>query len=241
MTSTRTILSIVACLASATIAQVAAVPAPTTSVARPALATRPAEPYVNEIRKFEAADATTLPAAGGIVFVGSSTFRIWDTAAALPELSIINRGFGGSHMEDVLQYADRIVTKYRPTLVVLYEGDNDLKFGKSPAVVMRQIRQFADLLARQTPRPRLALVSVKPSPARAMLMPQMNELNAMQKAFADENPQWAAYLDMVSLTLDAQGQPRPELYRADGLHLNAAGYVLWTDAMRPALEKLLRE
>lgn len=208
---------------------------PTTSPAATHAAT---EPFADELALFEADDARAAFAPGGVVFVGSSTVRLWDTAAAFPELRSVNRGFGGSQMEHALRHARELVTKHKPRLVVLYEGDNDLDAGKTPATVADEVRRFIERLAAECPDAKLVILSVKPSIARLHLRPQQDDLNARFRALADASAGRVAYFDGVGLLLDDAGQPRPECYVEDGLHLSAAGYGRWNTALRPTLAEL---
>ena len=215
---------------------------PTTTIAPMATiapATRP--DFLGEIEKFEADDAVRMLSTGGVVFYGSSTIRLWETGESFPELPTINRGFGGSQMHQALMYDDRVVFKYQPKVVVLYEGDNDLQSGKEPARIGGEITQFAGDLHTKLPAARLVMISVKPSPSRWRLQPKMTEVNVIQKAYADANASWVTYLDTVPLMLGENGEPRPELYRPDRLHMTDAGYARWNDALRPVLDKLMKD
>ncbi len=130
---------------------------------RRVLADEPAVRFEAEIRDFERYDAEHPWPAGGILFVGSSTIRRWDLAQSFPDLPTLNRGFGGSQLSDVLHYFDRIVVPYRPRVVVLYEGDNDLAAGETAEQVVAELRQFVTRLRETLPGTRLIVVSIKPS------------------------------------------------------------------------------
>ena len=197
----------------------------------------PPETWEGEIRAFEEEDRRSPPPAGGIVFTGSSSIRMWTTLAAdMAPLAVLNRGFGGSQAHQALFFAPRIVLPYRPRGVVLYAGENDLegRTGKTPEHVLAEVAAFADLLSREVPRARLYLLSVKPSPARRRRWPLMRRLNALLAAFAREDPR-RAWVDIATPSFDSRGRRRRELYLEDGLHLSPAGYVLWTTVLRPRL------
>lgn len=180
---------------------------------------------------FAAADAAQRPAPGGIVFVGSSSIRLWsDLETQFGERRIVKRGFGGSSMADCARYADRLVVPYRPRLVVVYAGDNDLAEGRTPAQVLDSYARFVEAVQAALPDTRIAYLSIKPSPRRAALMPAMRETNAAIAAWSRRDPR-LDFIDVYSPMLDGDGRPRPELFRADALHLNAAGYRLWKEAI----------
>lgn len=190
-----------------------------------------------DIAAFEAEDSRVRRMPGAVVFVGSSSFRLWTTLHEdLPGVVAINRGYGGSRVYDSVHYADRIVTPYQPRAVVFYAGDNDLQEGRTP----RQVAQdFATFVARvRTAQPKLPIgfVSIKPSPVRAHLLPQVREANVLIREYAAAHQ--VAYLDVYTPMLDAQGLPREELFVADRLHMNEKGYAIWARVIGPWLHGL---
>jgi len=193
-------------------------------------------PYEGEIRAFEAQDARGWPPANSIVFIGSSTINRWDgLAAAFPNYHVLNRGFGGSQTSDALFFVDRIATPYRPPLVVFYEGDNDLAGGKSIDQIFADTTNFFARVQIKSPNTQILYVSVKPSPSRASLMPAMAALNAKVREFTDGNPK-LHYADIHTPMLNTSGQPRPELFVSDNLHMSASGYALWTSILGPVVD-----
>jgi lysophospholipase L1-like esterase len=193
--------------------------------------------FENEIRAFEAADRTTMPDTGGVLFVGSSSMRLWpDVARDFPGVPVINRGFGGSTVAEVVNYARRIVVPYRPRLIVLYAGDNDLQMGLEPREVLTDYRRFVHVVRHELPRTRIAYVSVKPSPSRWALADAMRETNALIRA-ETERDSLQTFVDIFTPMLGANGRPRPELYVADSLHMTPAGYALWRERLAPVLRR----
>ena len=190
-------------------------------------------PFEPEILAFEAADRASPPKQGGVVFAGSSTFRLWaNTAADFPGVPLLNRGFGGSTLPDLLQVAPRIVLPYRPHLIMLYEGDNDLSAGRTPADVLSDYRSFVRLVRQQLPATRITFVSIKPSPSRWAIVDKMREANRLvQQEVARDTLQ--AYVDLFTPMIGANGHPRPELFGPDSLHMTRAGYLLWRERLAP--------
>jgi lysophospholipase L1-like esterase len=198
-------------------------------------ATPDAPAFEPEIRAFEAADRSRPPAPGGVVFVGSSSIKNWTTVAAdFPNLPVLNRGFGGSTLADVVHYQDRIVLPYRPHLVVLYAGDNDLAQGRTPEQVVADYRAFVARLRSALPATRLAYISIKPSPSRRQFMALARETNQRIRAETAKES-LTTYVDVFSPMLNAAGQPRPELFVADSLHMTRAGYLLWRSLLQPVV------
>lgn len=193
-----------------------------------------ANKWEKDIEKFEKEDAKQMPEKNGIEFVGSSTIRFWEVKKYFPDLPVFNRGFGGSEMSDAALYEPRIVSKYQPRLVVLYEGDNDLNAGASVDSVVENYKKFADELHAESPSTKMIVISIKPSPSRWKLQDKMTEANRRIKADA-ESRGWVTYFNAVPLLLGQDGTPPKGLYRADGLHMNDNGYKLWSDAIRPLL------
>lgn len=192
-------------------------------------------PFAAEIRDFAAADRVHPPPKHGLLFVGSSSVRMWESLATdFPRDSVINRGFGGSELSDVVRYADRIVIPHEPRIVVVYAGDNDLAAGKSPERVLADYRALVELLRARLPSTPVVFVSIKPSLARAALVPAMRRANALVEAYTRADPR-LRYADVFTPMLGADGTPRAELFGPDGLHMNAMGYALWTRVLTPLL------
>lgn len=190
--------------------------------------------WEGEIRRFEEADSLHPPPRGAVLFVGSSSIRFWDSAERdFPGVTIVRRGFGGSEMADVLHFAGRIVLPYAPRTIVLYAGDNDLAAGRTPRQVFDDYRRFVQLVGARLPGTRVVFVAVKPSLARWKLAGRMRRANALVRGYAARDPRRLAYVDVFTPMLDARGRPRAELFREDGLHMNARGYALWTELLTP--------
>jgi lysophospholipase L1-like esterase len=208
----------------------------TSSHTRSATATAPAAdstPFEPEIRAFEAADHTSPPPLGGVVFVGSSSIKNWTNMATdFPTVPILNRGFGGSTLADVVHYVDRVVLPYHPRLVVLYAGDNDLPLGHTADQVLAEYRAFVARVRSAQPDVRIVFVSIKPSPSRRAYLDVAREANRrIEGDIAGDS--LASYVDVFTPMLGPTGQPRPELFLADSLHMTRAGYLLWRRLLMP--------
>jgi lysophospholipase L1-like esterase len=191
------------------------------------------EPYADEIAKFAAADRVALPPAREVLFVGSSTIRIWPALASdFAGVPVIQRGLGGSELSDIVHYASRIVIPYKPRLIVLYAGDNDLAAGKKPETVFCEYKEFVHVVESALPDTRIAFVSIKPSLARWALVDRVRSTNSMISNFAGQDRR-LLYIDVFTSMLGADGKPRKELFVEDGLHMNGAGYSIWRDILNP--------
>jgi lysophospholipase L1-like esterase len=188
-----------------------------------------------EIRAFETHDRATPPPVGGIVFVGSSSIKNWvDVAKDFPGRRVLNRGFGGSTLADVRYYEDRVVLRYKPRLVVLYAGDNDLAMGRSPEQALRDYQAFVAHLRAMQPGTRLIYLSIKPSPARRALLGAARKANELIRSEIRRDS-LSSYLDVAGPMLDPGGQPRAELFSPDSLHMNRSGYLLWRRLLQPLI------
>lgn len=189
-----------------------------------------------EIRAFERADLQSPPPPHPLLFVGSSTLRGWtDLAAAFPAYAVLNRGFGGSQLSDVLELFDRVILPYHAPLILIYEGDNDLASGKSVDRVFQDWIQLAARIEAQLPDATLAFISVKPSPSRLAYLERQAELNDRIRQHLAGHPR-RLFIDVFHPMLDDAGQPRRDLFVGDLLHLNAAGYALWTSILGPVID-----
>ena len=210
------------------------------------LAVVPVRSFVNEprlwewqVRGYERADREAPPPSGGIVFTGSSTIRLWSRLAEdMAPLPVLNRGFGGAQLDQVLHYAPRLVARHDPRTVVLYAGDNDLSplTGKDADSVARDFGRFLSWLRRELPETRLVVVSIKPTPLRRAQWPEQQRANDLVRKRAEADP-LTRFVDVSAARLDDDGRPRRSLYRWDGLHLSDEGYRVWTGLLRPALAR----
>ncbi|MBA4266375.1 MAG: GDSL family lipase, partial [Comamonadaceae bacterium] len=122
--------------------------------------------WQSSLDAFAAADRVSAPAQGGVVFVGSSSIRLWkdleDSFEKHP--TVVKRGFGGSQLRDCVELVDQLVLSYKPKLVVVYAGENDLAEGSTPQQVLERFETFVQKIKAALPETRVAFVSIKPSP-----------------------------------------------------------------------------
>ncbi len=207
------------------------------SVLLPAARVQAQDPsrFEADIQAFERADLTTPPPENPVLFVGSSSIRMWTSLAAdFPDYPVMNRGFGGSYMSDLLYYFDRVVAVYNPAFILVYEGDNDLAGGKSVEQVYADYLEFVAMVDAQLPNADVAFIATKPSPSRAQFLEVTRQLNERLEELASTDSRlW--FIDVFTPMLNESGQPRPELFGSDMLHMNATGYDLWQSIVEPVL------
>lgn len=203
---------------------------------------QPADPdpnrFAEDIKDFVAWDRKNAVPADPILFVGSSSIRMWKTRESFPDLPVINRGFGGSHISDVIHFSDRVVLPYTPKLIVFYAGDNDTAGGKKAARIFRDYRRFVRKVHNELPDTSIIFIPIKPSGSRWALWPEMKKANDLIESFSGKD-RHLFFADLATPLLDANGKPDDSLFRNDRLHLNDKGYKAWSDALGPVIEKAL--
>lgn len=192
--------------------------------------------WETEIAAFETADRTNPPPKKAILFIGSSSIRLWKTLAQdFPRHNVINRGFGGSEIADSVQYAERIVIPAEPRLIVLYAGGNDIHGGKSPEQVFADFKSFIAKVHAKLPRTRIAYISIAPNPARWAQVERVRATNKLIADYARKNSRRLDFIDVFPHMLGSDGLPKPDIYAPDRLHMNTNGYKLWTGLVQKHL------
>jgi lysophospholipase L1-like esterase len=193
--------------------------------------------FENEVKAYEAKDREKMPARGGVLFTGSSTFTLWgaDLEREFRAHQAINRAIGGSTMAEINHYTKRLVTRYRPRCVIVYCGTNDLASGQTPLQVRDEYLRFVEAVQKELPKVEIALVSPVVAPSRVEHAAAFRETNRLLKNLCD-NENRCYFLDFSGLLLDEKGQPRAEFYGPDQLHMNPAGYARWAPLLHRFLE-----
>lgn len=199
------------------------------------LATHDSAKWEPEIQKFEQADRASPPPRDGIVFVGSSSIRLWTTLAQdFPGKPVFNRGFGGSQLADSVNFAERIISPYAPKQVVIYAGVNDIHAGKSPEVVFGDFVALVTKIHRELPKARVLFIALSTNPSRWSEVDQVREVNRRAARYCSQHD-WLTFVDTFSLMLGPDGKPLPDIFVSDRLHMNARGYAIWREAIAPLL------
>jgi len=202
---------------------------PTNSVAR-----QDSSKWESEIAAFEASDRTNPPPKNCIVFVGSSSIRLWSTLGSdFPGLPVVNRGFGGSELADSVNLADRIIIPYQPRQVVIYAGANDVAAGKGLEIVFGDFVALVSKIRQHLPNAKVAFIASAPNPKRWAIVEKVKKLNALVEAYCAQHQ--LVFIDVFPLMLGSDGLPKPDIFREDRLHMNAIGYAIWKQAVAPHL------
>jgi lysophospholipase L1-like esterase len=207
-------------------------------------------PFWNDIQNFKKQDSIHFPPKNAILFLGSSSFTKWtDVQLYFLGYTIINRGFGGSTLLDQIRYANDIIFPYEPKQIIIYCGENDLASSDSVTaqMVFDRFKELYQMIREKTKAP-VAFISLKPSPSRRHLFLKMRGANLMIMLFmAEQDPKAmlrssfysgpAKFIDIQNKMLNEKGEPIPEIFLEDSLHMNEKGYAIWKKEIEPYLIK----
>lgn len=194
--------------------------------------------FEKEIAKMEADAEKNPPPKDSVLFIGSSSIRLWKLSDSFPTRTVLNRGFGGSVLADSVHYAPRLVWPHSPKVVVVYAGDNDIGGGLTPMEVSADFAALVAKIREKLPQTPIVYLSIKPSIKRWALWGKVQEANAKIKAVCDSGEK-LTFVDVGPSMLGEDGKPNPELFVKDGLHMTPAGYAVWTKLLDPVLDRLL--
>jgi hypothetical protein len=221
--------ALLACLWIAAL-QVHAEPAPPPS---PAMAER----FETQVMKYEAEDRVSPPPKDAILFAGDSQFFRWKTIHEdLPEYTLINRGIDSFQLRDMIHYADRLTVPYRPRLIVMHVGGNDVHNGRTPAQVLEDFKTFVSLVRAKLPKVPIIFSSTTPGPARWDEAPQRVETNRVIREYIATQP-GLKFIDLWSAMLTPDGKPREDIWVEDRVHPNHEGYLIRVKLTQPLLGK----
>lgn len=196
--------------------------------------------WERDIRKFASLNRLESPSTRPIVFTGSSSIRFWNSLKQdMAPLPVVNKGFGGSQIHHVTHYAERLILPQNPRAIVFYAGENDIAgmfFGKkkSAAEVLQDFRIFCDKIHAALEDVPIHFIAIKPPKRRIKYWAEMQEANRLIKEFCESDAR-LYFIDIVPAMLDELGQPRLDVFKWDGVHMNEKGYAIWTSVVQPTL------
>lgn len=193
---------------------------------------QPKDRFQKEVNDIVQANAAKPRSDSTIVFTGSSSIRLWEgLQESFPKEKIVNTGFGGSEMSDLLHYKNELILSFNPYKVFIYEGDNDIFNGKKAKKVLRHHKKLVRTLKRKLPSSQLYLIAAKPSPARWKFKPEYEKFNLLLQQYTLKT-EGVEYIDVWSPMLDNGGNPRKDIFIEDKLHMNEEGYEVWNNLFR---------
>lgn len=199
-------------------------------------------PFLDDIQNFDQEDETLEVRSDYVVFVGSTSIARWKTLQEdFKGINVLNRGLEGSALIDVIRYADRIILKYQPKVVVVYGGENDIAmFGSQCSDVFRHLTTLVDLIHRQLPETKILYLSLKPSPERSDCLEMIVRANRLIREYTQTNDH-LFFVDTIQGMLDERGNVRHALFADDGVRLSQEGYDVWAPIIRPHIETALKD
>jgi hypothetical protein len=193
--------------------------------------------FADEIDAFLKTDSVNPPPKNAILFIGSSTFRLWTHVNEhMAPLPAFNRAFGGSRTHEVLYYMDKIVLPYDPRIIVYYCGSNDIAGGVNPEAVLRNFTAFCEKVKAKLPATKIFFVAIAKAPSRIAHWGAMDSANTMIGEYC-RSTENLAFIELNPILFDAGGKPRLELYRDDKLHFKDHVYLELSAIIKPVLEK----
>lgn len=194
-------------------------------------------PFWSEISAFSRQDSQLLPGTGMIVFTGSSSIRLWKSLEQdFHGHRVLNRGFGGSTLPDVIRYAREVILKYKPRQVVIYCGENDLAADSSinGKTVLKRFKSLSGIIHDSLPETKILFIALKPSPSRIRLLEEIRDANRRIRRYIKPR-KYMAYADVFTPMLGPDGLPPERLFVKDRLHMSPEGYKIWTEVVGPLL------
>jgi lysophospholipase L1-like esterase len=195
--------------------------------------------FEKEILAFESRDKGNPPPKGAILFIGSSSIRLWKTLTQdFPQYHVINRGFGGSQISDSIYFTDRIVLPYEPSVIALYAGGNDLNAKKSPETVAADFKTFVAGVRAKLPKTKIAYIAIAGNPARWAQVDKVREANRLIREWT-ATQDGLSFIDVFPHMMGDDGTPKPDIFVADKLHMNEKGYAIWKGVVGDHLKKIV--
>lgn len=193
-------------------------------------------PFSKDIQNFKKKDSIDFPPKKAVLFIGSSTFTKWtDVQTYFPNHTIVNRGFGGSSLPDLIYFVNDVVYPYKPKQVVIYCGENDFAGGATAQIVADRVKQLFDLIREKYPRVQLTYISIKPSPSREKYWTEMKIANKLIAELIAKTKR-ADFINTYDAMFNPDGTIMKDIFLSDNLHMNAKGYALWAPIMEPYLK-----
>jgi len=194
--------------------------------------------YESAIAAFESRDRKTPPGKNSLLFVGSSSIRMWNLKMSWPKYKAVNNGFGGSTLADSIHFFQRHIAPYEARAILIYAGDNDMSRGMDAEGVLADFKKLTDMIESDAPGTPVIFIAIKPSIARWKLWPAMKVANG-KIAVHCQSKKHLHFADIATPSLaTGDGKPDPEIFKSDGLHLNEKGYKQWKQVILPIFKEI---
>lgn len=198
--------------------------------------------YETDIENFRRFDNRNTLAKNPVLFVGSSSIRYWETSKSFPNLPVINRGFGGASLPEIIHYYDDIIKKHSPSIIIVY-CDIDIENGKSPNVAVNAFNELVNKIEKDFPQTQILLLAMKPTLIDDFLGKDVKTNKVITNKMLNEYCEATKnlhYVDITKSMLGSDGHLRSDIFLADGMHLNQLGYALWDPIVRQEIMQLAK-
>lgn len=193
--------------------------------------------YQNDIQTIKQYDKIYAPPKNPILFVGSSSFRLWgDLERTFANYQVLNRGIGGAVIKDISNHIDDLITPYAPRQIFIYVGENDIANQTTSEAVLNNTKKLLTEIRERLPSVPIVYIAMKPSPSREKFLPIVIKANQQIRDYIATKKNMT-FIDVFTPMLTREGKPKPELFLADQLHMNQSGYAIWIKAIKPHLLK----
>ncbi|WP_309640954.1 GDSL-type esterase/lipase family protein [Flavobacterium sp.] len=193
--------------------------------------------FQNDIQTIKQYDKIYAPPKEPILFIGSSSFRLWnDLERTFADYAVLNRGIGGAVIKDITYYIDDLITPYKPRQIFIYVGENDIANEATSETVLKDTKHLLTLIRERLPNAPIVYISIKPSPSREKYLTKVIEANKLIRDYIATQKN-IHFIDVYSLMLTPEGKSKPELFREDNIHMNNLGYDIWIKEIKPYLLK----
>ena len=183
--------------------------------------------YEDEIKGLER-KRDAMPDKSGLIFYGSSSFRLWKSLESdLSAYKAINLGFGGSTLSACSWFFERVMEGFKPTAIIIYAGDNDLGDGRHPEEVFIFFKQLLSQIRIKFGDIPVGFISVKPSFKRWNIINSISYTNKIIEAEIKKEKGKTFFINIHSKMADDAGFPKKDLFQSEGLHINEKGYAIW--------------
>jgi len=195
--------------------------------------------FQGEIERMLAKDKTNPPPRDGILFIGSSIFRLWTgLSEQMAPLPVFNRAFGGSVTGDILEWTDRLVLPYKPRIIVYYCGSNDVSAGESAQAILGRTKQFLKIVGEKAPNTFVYYTAIQKAPEKRDRWDVVDAVNREMERYSHQ-ARHLGYIDLNPVLFDGKGNLREILFLPDELQFRreSTGYAQFSKVVKPILTK----
>jgi hypothetical protein len=202
-----------------------------------------AKGWESEIQRLEALDKIEKDPNDAVLFIGSSSIRLWNNVANdMAPYPAIRRGYGGAKFSDLIFYTNRLVYphEFRALVVFVANDISNTPEDKSPQEIVNLFKEVVKTVRKKHPKKPIFLVEITPTNSRWDVWNETQRANDLLKKYC-ESTYDLYFIETAEGFLGTDGKPRAELFREDQLHLKQVGYDIWAEQIKERLKQVLGE